>query len=167
MVAIMTVGALGTISEPSYQVKTTIVAMVTVFGCGFIFAWAPLTYVVTTEVPALRLRDVSQRTASIVNVIFQFLVNFSIPYLLYAPYANLGSKLGFVFGSFSFCAVIFTYFCVPECKGKTLEQLDLLFHQGVPLRKFGSHSFGATEGDAEDTKGEILMETDIKHVEKV
>jgi SP family sugar:H+ symporter-like MFS transporter len=82
MVAIMIVGALGTIDNPGPQVKIAIVAMVTVFGCGFIFAWAPLTYVVTTEVPALRLRDLSQRTASIVNVFFQFLVNFIIPYLL-------------------------------------------------------------------------------------
>ncbi|KAH8883538.1 sugar transporter [Thozetella sp. PMI_491] len=135
--SIMTVGGLGLIANPSSEVKIAIVAMVTVFGCGFILAWAPLTYVVTTEIAPLRLRDVTQRTGAIVNVFFQFLVNFTIPYLLYAPYANLSSKVGFIFGSMSFCAIIFTYFCVPECKGKSLEEIDVLFHQGVPLRKFG------------------------------
>ena len=27
---------------------------------------------------------------------------------------------------------------MPECKGKTLEQVDYLFRERVPLRKFGS-----------------------------
>ena len=138
-VAITIVGGLGVIHDPSPSVKTAIVAMVTVFGCGFIFAWAPLTYVVTTELAPLRLRDPMQRTASTVNVFFQFAVNFSIPYLLYAPYANLGSKVGFIFGCFAFCSIIFVYLCVPECKCKSLEEIDLLFHTGVPLRKFKDH----------------------------
>lgn len=59
--------------------------------------------------------------------------NFVLPYLL----AALGSKTGFVFGSVAFLGVLFIYFCVPECKGKTLEQVDRMFQEGVPLRKFG------------------------------
>lgn len=34
-------------------------------------------------------------------------------------------------------SLAFIYFCVPECKGKTLEQVDFLFNQGVALRDFG------------------------------
>lgn len=34
-------------------------------------------------------------------------------------------------------AIVFVYFCVPECKGKTLEQVDFLFNQGVSIRDFG------------------------------
>ena len=71
------------------------------------------------------------------NGIASFAVNFSIPYLLNAQYANLQSKVGFIFGSFAFLCFVFTYFCIPECTGKTLEQIDYLFHNGVPLRKFG------------------------------
>lgn len=33
-------------------------------------------------------------------------------------------------------SIIFTYFCVPECKGKTLEQIDWLFANGTKLRDF-------------------------------
>ncbi|KAK0108694.1 hypothetical protein ONS95_003485 [Cadophora gregata] len=167
MVAILIVGCLGTVPNPSYAVRNTIVAFVVLFGLGFIFAWAPLTYVVTTEVPALRLRDRSQRLAAVVNVVFQFLVNFSIPYLLYAPYADLGSRVGFIFGSLSFCAVVFTWFCVPECKGKTLEQVDYMFQTGVPLRKFGSYRFAATEGDASSSKGVLWDVCEVRHEEKM
>lgn len=35
------------------------------------------------------------------------------------------------------CSIGFVYFCVPECKGKSLEQVEYLFNQGVPLRRFG------------------------------
>jgi MFS transporter, SP family, sugar:H+ symporter len=71
LAALLTMGGLGTVHNPSPQIQTAIVAMVTIFLCGFSFGWAPLTYVVMTEVPALHLRDASQRTASIVNVIFK------------------------------------------------------------------------------------------------
>ncbi|KAJ3538535.1 hypothetical protein NM208_g5871 [Fusarium decemcellulare] len=137
--AIATMGGLGLATDPSHAVKTAIVAMLTVFAAGFVFSWAPLTYVVTTEVPALRLRDASQRTASIVLVVTSFVVNFSIPYLLYPEHAGLGSRVGFVFAGVIVLSVVFTYFCVPECKGKSLEEVDALFIQGVSLRQFGKH----------------------------
>ena len=66
-----------------------------------------------------------------------FCVNFAIPYLIYDEYAGLNSKVGFIFGSIMLCSIAFIYFCVPECKGKSLEQVEYLFNQGVPLRRFG------------------------------
>lgn len=60
-----------------------------------------------------------------------------IPYLIYDDYAGLGSKVGFIFGSVMVLALFFVYFCVPECKGKTLEEVDALFNNNVPLRLFG------------------------------
>ena len=33
-------------------------------------------------------------------------------------------------------AVLFTWFCIPECSGKTLEEIDELFLEGVSVRKF-------------------------------
>ncbi|KAJ0310855.1 hypothetical protein Brms1b_008483 [Colletotrichum noveboracense] len=137
--AIVTMGSLGTVSDPSFAVKTGIVAMLTVFAASYVLAWAPLNYVVSTEIPALRLRDASQRTASMVNVLANFLVNFSIPHLFYTPGAGLGSKVGFIFAGILVLAFVFTWFCIPECKGKSLEQIDRMFNEGVPLRKFGKY----------------------------
>lgn len=47
--------------------------------------------------------------------------------------------MGFIFGSVAICSLGFTWLFVPECKGKSLEQIDLMFNEGVPLRKFGSY----------------------------
>lgn len=54
---LFTMGALGTVSDPSYAIKSGITAMVTVFGIGFQLGWAPLSHVVTAEIPTTRLRD--------------------------------------------------------------------------------------------------------------
>lgn len=68
---------------------------------------------------------------------YSFAVNFSIPYLVYDKYAGLNSRVGFIFGSLMVVATCFVYYCVPECKGKTLEQVDFMFNNGIPLRDFG------------------------------
>lgn len=113
--------------------------MLPTVGAGFGLGWGPLTYVVVTEVPALRLRDRSQRVSSLVNIFMNFLVNFTLPYLLNAPYAALQSKVGFIFGSIAVCSALFVFFCVPECKERSLEEIDRMFHDGVPVRHFGDH----------------------------
>lgn len=61
---------------------------------------------------------------------------FSLPYLLYSPYANLNSKVGFIFGSFAALSIIFAYFFVPEVRGRSLEEIDKLFTSGIPIRQF-------------------------------
>ncbi|CAH0052386.1 unnamed protein product [Clonostachys solani] len=132
--ALMIMGGLGTQAVISTSTKIAIVSMLCFMTFGFSLGLAPLTYVVATEIPALGLRDATLRLGFCVNVLFNFVSNFILPYLL----AALGSKTGFVFGSVAFLGILFIYFCVPECKGKTLEQVDRMFQEGVPLRKFGS-----------------------------
>jgi hypothetical protein len=44
-------------------------------------------------------------------------VAFCLPYLLYAPYANLGMKVGFIFAPIATLAAIWAYLFLPECKG--------------------------------------------------
>ena len=143
--------------------------MVSIFGVGFSLGWAPLSHVVTAEVPTSRLRDQTYATASVFNIVIQFSVSISIPYLLYAPYANLGSKVGFIFGTSAVGALLFSWFCIPECSGKTLEEIDQLFLEGVPIRKFGStHASFQGSGDVlvEDKKAlrNSALEVDARRV---
>lgn len=81
-------------------------------------------------------------------------MSFTLPYLLNAPYASLQSKVGFIYGSMAFCTLVFTFFFVPECKGKSLEQIDLMFHEHVPIRKFKSYE--------SDERLENMMRKDIE-----
>lgn len=137
--------------------------MVSIFGIGFCLGWAPLSHVVAAEIPSSRLREQTYTLAACFNILIQWAVSFSIPYLLYAPYANLGPRVGFIFGSTAFCALLFSFFCIPECKGKSLDEIDQLFLQGTPIRKFRTASV-IVAGDGEDKiarvptddKGEVV-----------
>ncbi|KAL2844877.1 putative sugar transporter [Aspergillus pseudodeflectus] len=164
--AIVTMGALGTVPNPTFSIKSGIIAMLMLFSSGYAFAFAPLNYVITTEIPALRLRDASQRTASIVNVVTNFAVSFSIPYLLYDEYAGLQSRVGFVFAGILALAIGFVYFCVPECRGKSLEQIDRLFNEGASLRKFGKYTPDDLVGDSEDTAEKGVELAAVTHREQ-
>lgn len=93
---------------------------------------------------------------------YSFAVNFSVPYML----AALGSKVGFIFGSVAFLSFIFTYFCVPECAGKTLEEVNELFNHGVAIKDFGkadvtSMTRAQIAGDVEK-HSDAEMATDVE-----
>ena len=120
------------------------------FGIGFQLGWAPLSHVVAAEIPTQRLRDKTYALGSVFNIAIQFAVSFSIPYLINDSYAGLGSKVGFIFATTACGAVIFSWFCIPECSGKTLEEIDELFLEGVPIRKFGVTKGKLQDGDAMD-----------------
>lgn len=74
LAGLLAMGSLGTVVNPSAAVKTAIVAMLSIFAFGFALGWGPLTYVVTTEIPSLRLRDQSQRVASLVNIVTAYVL---------------------------------------------------------------------------------------------
>ncbi|KAJ0336559.1 hypothetical protein COL922a_007836 [Colletotrichum nupharicola] len=137
--ALFTMAGLGVHTPIPTSYKSGMVGMLLLFGSGFGLGWGPLTYVVVTEIPALRLRDRSQRASSLVNIFMNFLVNFTLPYLLNKPYAGLQSKVGFIFGSIAVCSALFVFLGVPECKGRSLEEIDRMFHEGVPVRRFAEH----------------------------
>ena len=124
-----------------------IIAMMTIFGVGFQLGWAPLSHVVAAEVPTNRLRDLTYALGSVFNIAIQFAVSFSIPYLLFKP-RNLGPKIGYIFCVTSVISLLFAYFCIPECRGKTLEEIDLLFQK--PTREIVAENWANTKQTTKD-----------------
>ncbi|RSM07177.1 hypothetical protein CDV31_008729 [Fusarium ambrosium] len=163
--SLMTMGGLGTIENPSQSVRTGIVVTVTLFTFGFSLGWAPLSHVVAAEIPTTGLRDLTYALGSVFNIVIQWAVAFSIPYLIDKSHAGLGSKVGFIFGTTAFMATLFSWFCIPECGGKTLEEIDELFVRGVPISKFRTAKVGS---DLESENVEVFKAnaSDISTTEK-
>lgn len=67
-IGMLTMGGLGTADVLTRNIKIAIVSMLGVSTAGFALGLAPLCYVVSTELPALRLRDATLRTGFFVNV---------------------------------------------------------------------------------------------------
>lgn len=75
----------------------------------------------------------------------------------YEP-GNLGSKVGFVYGAFSLLSILFVWFCLPECGGRSLEELDELFQAGVQAWNFKGHQttgIGARIAQAHDGNADL------------
>jgi hypothetical protein len=49
---------------------------------------------------------------------------------------NWRGKIGFLFSGLSVLCTIYCFFCMPETKGRTFEELDILFERQVPSRRF-------------------------------
>ncbi|KAH6664752.1 general substrate transporter [Plectosphaerella plurivora] len=134
--ALMTMGGIGTATVLTHSLKSGIIAMMVVFTFGYSLGWAPTSHILSPEIPNTKARDMTYRTASVLNIAVQFAVSFSLPYLLYEPYAALGSRVGFIFGSIAAISLVFAYFSVPDCSGRTLEEIDQLFEAHIPPRHF-------------------------------
>lgn len=59
---------------------------------------------------------------------------FTLPYLYYT--ANLGPKTGFVYTGLCMVSMTYVYFCVGEVTGRTMEEINGFFMNGVPARKW-------------------------------
>ena len=51
---------------------------------------------------------------------------------------NWENYTGFFWAGICFLCIIYTYFRIPEPSGRSFAELDLLFEQKVPARKFKS-----------------------------
>ncbi|KAI5459034.1 general substrate transporter [Mariannaea sp. PMI_226] len=152
IVWLFTMGAVGTVANPTDIQKQVIVAATALSSASLCFSWDPMNYIITTELPASRLRDKTQRVASGVNILTNFAFSFSTPYLLNAPYADLGSRVGFIFGSLACLSFLFAYFCVPEMKGRSLEEINEMFQDGTPVREFGKRMFTKEKGNGKSSE---------------
>ena len=65
-------------------------------------------------------------------------MNFAIPYMINSDEGNLRGKVGFVFGGLGAIGTVWSFFFVPELKGRTLSEIDTLFFNHVPPRKMGN-----------------------------
>lgn len=60
------------------------------------------------------------------------------PFMLNPGAWNWGNFAGFFWGGICFLCVVYTYFRVPEPKGRSFAELDLLFERRVSARKFST-----------------------------
>jgi hypothetical protein len=68
---------------------------------------------------------------------------------------------GFIWGAGSILTAIWLFFIVPETKGLTLEQMDYLYAEGTPTRKFKGFQFPAEilQSAEKGANGPIVIET--------
>ncbi|CAG7847738.1 Probable glucose transporter rco-3 [Serendipita indica DSM 11827] len=123
-----------TISVSNQAGQKVLVAFVCIYIAFFASTWGPIAWVVTSEIfpLAIRAKAMSMTTAS--NWLWNFGIGYATPYLVNEGYANLQAKVFFIWGSTCVGCLVFTYFCIPETKGLSLEQIDILYQNTTPIK---------------------------------
>ena len=129
----------------------------------------PVCYALVPEIPAGRLRTrtvvLGRNLYNVINIV----VNIIIPYMLNPSAWNWKAKAGFFYAGLCLCCIVWTYFRLPETKGRTYAEIDALFAQGTPAWKFKGASvelFG-TGDNPQLIKTEDGDKIDCSHVEVV
>lgn len=160
-------GALGTVLKHRPLVeseKGLMLSGLPLFGFFYALSWGPLAYVIMGEAAPHQLREKTVLLSTSISVLTTFVVSFTLPYLLNAPYANLGAQVGYIYGSTCVIMIVWMFFFVPEMKNRSLEELDEMFANELPTRQFrnyqctgiGAEIAKAEEGElSEDRKGVI------------
>ncbi|GAA5845837.1 hypothetical protein JCM9279_002392 [Rhodotorula babjevae] len=102
----------------------------------FAAIWGPYAWVITGEIVPNRVRGqaVSLTTGS--QWLFNFAIGYSTPYLVdQGPgRAGLGAKVFFIWGGCCVVATLFAFFFIPETKGLSLEQVDILYRNSSIIK---------------------------------
>jgi sugar porter (SP) family MFS transporter len=113
-------------------------------GLSIVYTWVyglgqgPVLWALGTEVPSQRLRSQTVGTATGLKFVVDWIVSFCTPYFINPDRLGWGPKYCYIWGASNLILAIWTFFFVPETKGRSLEQLDELFEKGVSARKFSS-----------------------------
>ncbi|WVW86046.1 hypothetical protein I302_108084 [Kwoniella bestiolae CBS 10118] len=104
----------------------------------FTFAAAPVSWAVIGETSSIRLRPLTTGIGRATYYIIEIPCIFLASYMLNPTGGNLGGKCGYVWGGTALACLITAYFCLPEMKGRSYREIDILFRRRVSARKFAS-----------------------------
>lgn len=124
----------------------------------------PICYAIISETSSTRLRNKSVCLSRIAYYIAQIITNVVNPYMLNPTAGDWKGKTGFFWGGFAFLFFIWTFFRLPEMKGRTFEELDLLFAMKVKTRDFAKFKVDAYSADLAAQVTELKKERSLETV---
>lgn len=117
----------GVINQQSANVGKAMIGCACTFILFYASTWAPLSYVMSAELFPQRIRSKAMSLGFSSNWVLSILVNLFTPFIV----KKIGFSIGFIFSGCLLAAVVFSFFCVHETKGLTLEQTDVMYASGI------------------------------------
>ncbi|KAJ5021282.1 hypothetical protein J3E73DRAFT_394681 [Bipolaris maydis] len=117
-----------------------------VYGLG----QGPVLWALQTEFPSQRLRTQTVGFAQGSGFLFSWLSAYCTPYFINPEALNWGPKYCYIWAGSNFILAIFTFFFIPETRGRSLEQLDEMFNKRLPAWKFRGYITDLQQADQDD-----------------
>ncbi|KAF2148141.1 trehalose transporter [Myriangium duriaei CBS 260.36] len=136
-------------------------SLMIVWAAFYQFSVGTVTFSLVAELSSRRLQVKTVALSRVAYNIGAIVVNVLTPYMINPTAWNWGNFAGFFWAGTCFCVLVYHYFRLPEPSGRTFAEIDLLFENRVPARKFKSANVDAfdvalNEQIAED-KPQILQ----------
>ncbi|KAL3456135.1 general substrate transporter [Aspergillus heterothallicus] len=93
---------------------------------------------IAAQISSYRLRAKTLSIGVLSQTLSTWLTQFIVPYMYNTGSGNLGAKTAFPFAGLSVLVFICAYYCVPNTTGLTTEEIDRLYADKVPVKKFGA-----------------------------
>lgn len=146
------IGFVGLAGRSNVGAQWAIGAMLLVYTLVYDSTVGPVCYSLVSELPSTRLKTKSVVLARNAYNVTGIINNIITPLMINPTAWNWGAKSGFFWAVSCALCFVWAYFRVPEPKGRTYGELDVLFEARTPARKFrdakvdgfASHRHGAT-----------------------
>ncbi|GFZ51919.1 Probable glucose transporter rco-3 [Saitozyma sp. JCM 24511] len=143
------------------------------FSCIYIFffatSWATLAWVITSEIYPYEIRAKGMSLSTATQWLFNFAIGYATPYLVDTGAGNAGLKTNvfWIWGGCCAFATVFAFFYIPETKGLSLEQIDILFRNSSVL-KSAAYRREIMENDLHDDEivNHDAKNTKARHLEQ-
>ncbi|KAK6218437.1 hypothetical protein QIS74_06317 [Colletotrichum tabaci] len=104
---------------------------------------------VAGEVSASKLRAKSLGIGVAFSSVVSTIWTIVLPYLFNVDQLNMGGHIGWIFFGMGILMLFVLYFDVPGTKGRTFEELDIMFELGISARKFEKYKLNEGPADTE------------------
>ncbi|KAJ5111278.1 hypothetical protein N7532_001813 [Penicillium argentinense] len=129
---------IGAVDLAPRQKSATWVQCGLMLACTFVYdlSLGPFCYVLLAEVSSAKLRGFTIALSTVTCFVWSIVFAVVIPYAMNEDQGNWRGKIGFVFSGLAMLCAMYCFWFMPETKGRTFEELDILFERKVPSRKF-------------------------------
>lgn len=136
-------GVLGTGNGPSLAAGSLLMIYTFIYD----FTIGPVCYALVADIPSTRLKIKTVVLARNLYNVGGIINNVLMPRMLLPTEWNWGAKTGFFWAGVCALLWLYHYFRLPEPKGRTYGELDVLFENKVSARKFRKTKVDQFSGD--------------------
>ena len=122
--------------DPNAQAALATGSMMIIWALFYQLTVGTVCYSLVAELSTRRLQIKTVVLGRNLYNIVAIITNVLTPYMLNPSAWNWSNFTGFFWAGLCFCCIVYTYFRIPEPRGRTFAELDLLFERHISARKF-------------------------------
>lgn len=161
LILLIIIGFLGIAPSSNINAQWAIGSMLLVYVFTYDATIGPVCYSLVAELSSTRLRNKTVVLARNFYNVVGICTNILTPRMLNPTAWGWGAKAAFFWAGLCALCLLWTFFRLPEPKGRTYAELDMLFEQKISARKFATtfvDPFATTVSYESDEKKAVVIQ---------